>query len=403
MFYSDKVQKALEAKRLELKRLDDAQYVLVQRLKEKRKQLESLSAADVKEKLKGIRAPHALPTPEFDFARLDLRLQLSQPWDPNLASMRHWAAQTLENVTTCAVDGSQLPATKDSPLPLAAVQIAWYINSHTVDGAFNKEASVKILSMEELTGEEDASEAGGEVALRRHEEEVIRVRKLLEQFAGAGERTLVFFDGPLAVSYAAGWRSRIRDRYRSAAVSLLRTSAECRVPLIAYTDRSRARDFTGMLCLLYPDLSPNTQISDAALLDDPQGATWESWRSPTFICQRQDVVEESNYTDHETGKSYGNEIYFTYLKINSEPPARLEFPGWLLRECRLDRVIDWVRAEAIVGGGYPNAIQAADAAAVIDLRDRKRYLRALEEFGRKHNIRTMKPSAKQASKERQRA
>ena len=114
-------------------------------------------------------------------------------------------------------------------------------------------------------------------------------------------------------------------------------------------------------------------------------------------------MEEGNYTDHETGTSYSNEIYFTYLKINSGPPARLEFPAWLLRAGMLDRVIDWVRAEAIGGGGYPYAIQAADAAAVITFADRQRYLRALEEFGRYHDIRTMLASAKQASKERRRA
>ena len=142
-------------------------------------------------------------------------------------------------------------------------------------------------------------------------------------------------------------------------------------------------------------------ISDAAVLDRPiddEGF----WRSTAFLCQRPDVANEENYRDKRDGKSYSKEICFTYLKINHGRPARLEFPKWVLRAGILDRVIDWVRAEAIVGGGYPYAIQAADAAAVITFADRQRFLRALEEFGLKHGIQTMQASSKQASKERRR-
>ena len=403
MFYRDKVIAALEAKRLDLMRIDDAQLDHLQQLQAARDSLATMTAAEVCDRLSAVAAPDALPTPEFDRAP-SLRLALDEPWDDNLAAMRHWAAATLNRIAVCAVDGSQLPATKESPLPLAAVQVAWYVNPHTGNGEFVKEADVEILTPDELGGGEGETEADGRVNLLRHEREVAKVVDFMREQADGQERALVFFDGSLAVSYAAGRRPEVRDRYRAAAVRMLRTSEECEVPLIAYIDNSRARDFARMLCYLQ-NLDPATHalISDAALLDEPLPAPWRGWRSPAFLCQREDVVEAGNYTDSETGRSFSQEICFTYLKTSSRRPARLEFPAWLLRAGVLDRVVDWVRAESIVGGGYPYAIQAADAAAVISFQDRQRYVRALEEFGRRHGIRTLHASAKQASKERRRA
>ena len=69
--------------------------------------------------------------------------------------MRHWAAETLANVTVCAVDGSQLPATKDFPLPVAAIQIAWFANPHQANGAYEKDAYVEVLTPRDL-GDDDS-------------------------------------------------------------------------------------------------------------------------------------------------------------------------------------------------------------------------------------------------------
>ena len=407
MFYRDKVIAALNAKLPVLERIDGAQLEGIQQLKAAQESLATMTAAEVREKVrKNLRddaAPGALPTEEFDRAP-NLRLRLEQPWDDNHAAMRHWAAKTLNQITICAVDGSQLPATKESPLPLAAVQVAWYTNPHTGNGEFTKDAEVEILTPDALGSGEAETEAGGWVNLLRHEREVAKVTEFMEKQASRCNRALVFFDGSLATSYAAGRRKSVRDRYRAAAVQLLRTSEECEVPLIAYIDNSHARDFARMLCNLQGrDPAKHDLISDAALLDEQTDTPWQGWRSPAFTCQREDVVEEGAYTDSKTGKSYSEEICFTYLKTSSRRPARLEFPAWLLRAGKLDQVVDWVRAESIVGGGYPYAIQAADAAAVISFQDRQRFLRAMDEFGRRHGIRTMQASAKQASKERRRA
>jgi hypothetical protein len=46
----------------------------------------------------------------------------------------------------------------------------------------------------------------------------------------------------------------------------------------------------------------------------------------------------------------------------------------------LDEIMDAVRAECVVGNGYPYALETADAAAVITSHDRERFLHAMQEF-----------------------
>ena len=399
VFYRDKVINALNEKRADLTQLDEEQRARLQELFAARDSLSGMASTDICERLAPYDAPGALPTDEFDSVP-GIRIRFPEAWD-NLTAMRHWASETLAGVTVCAVDGSQLPASKDFPLPVAVVQIAWFTNPHTDDGAYEKDAHVEVLAPQELV--KDDTDASLLVALHRYEREVARINTFMREQSARGGDAVALFDGSLTVSFAGAYPDEVRSRYRAAAVSMLRTSEECRIPLVAYIDRSRANDFTTMLCYVNGISRANASlISDATVLDTPiDNAGF--WRSTALLCQRQDVAKKENYKDNQTCKSYSKEICFTYVKINSGPPARLEFPKWMLCAGMLDRVIDWVRAEAIVGGGYPYAIQAADAAAVITFQDRQRFLRALEEFGRRHDIRTMQSSAKQASKERRRA
>jgi hypothetical protein len=61
-------------------------------------------------------------------------------------------------------------------------------------------------------------------------------------------------------------------------------------------------------------------------------------------------------------------------------PARLDIPTWVAEEGLIDEVSDTVRAECVVGNGYPYALETADEAAVITARDREHFLRAVQEF-----------------------
>ena len=52
----------------------------------------------------------------------------------------------------------------------------------------------------------------------------------------------------------------------------------------------------------------------------------------------------------------------------------------------LDEALDVVRAEVIAGNGYPYAIEAADAVAVISLRDREEFYRVFQDFAARNDL-----------------
>jgi hypothetical protein len=56
-----------------------------------------------------------------------------------------------------------------------------------------------------------------------------------------------------------------------------------------------------------------------------------------------------------------------------------------------------VRAECIVGTGYPYALETADAVAVIDLQDRERFFRLVQRFTEQSGI-SLRVSRKSSSK-----
>ena len=95
-------------------------------------------------------------------------------------------------------------------------------------------------------------------------------------------------------------------------------------------------------------------------------------------------------------------IGFAYLKTASpSPPARLEIPMWVYERGLLDEVINIVRAEVIVGNGYPYAIETADQAAVINSRDRLAFEAIFQRFAENQQL-GLRVSPKAVSKHRRR-
>lgn len=91
-------------------------------------------------------------------------------------------------------------------------------------------------------------------------------------------------------------------------------------------------------------------------------------------------------------------IGFVYLQTTRDaPPARLDIPSWVYREGLLEEVVDVVRAECVVGNGYPYAIETADAAAVITGRDLEQAWRLVQEFASRAGLQ-LSFSRKAASK-----
>ncbi|WP_376797156.1 DNA double-strand break repair nuclease NurA [Thermogemmatispora sp.] len=307
----------------------------------------------------------------------------------NHEQARQWA-ECIEGITTLAVDGSQLQPWRDASIPVALVQVGLFINPHQRGRPYVKDVRLEVLAPDEIL-EEASSESADpsgypyselQVSLRRFQLEVETLCGQMERLARQrrpeepAHSPVVFFDGSLVVSFALTMPSPYRERYIAGAVALLQASERFRVPLIGYIDTSYARDIITMLLRLdsmqpQPLLRETKRIHDALLW---QGRLRWGDRTPAMICARGDVLDHYG--------PYRERIAFCYLQaVSQRPPARLEFPRWIVDEGLLDPVIDVVRAEIIAGGqGYPYAIETADAVAVITLQDRSEFYAHFQQF-----------------------
>jgi hypothetical protein len=219
-----------------------------------------------------------------------------------------------------------------------------------------------------------------QVNLRRFELECEVLVEAMRRLAGRAPAPVCFFDGSLIISFAARIRNpELQFGYLRAVRSVLVASEQTRVPLVGFVDTSRARDLVTLLCrLMEYDEPPG--LSDGALLR--RRMSWGD-RTEAFTCARDDGLFEG---DHEA-LDYYSRVHFLYLKTTADnTPVRLDLPSWVLGaggsegETELERVLDVVRAECVVGTGYPYAVETADAVAVITNTDRERFYRTFQEF-----------------------
>lgn len=401
MLHKGKLQAALKAKRDRFTLYDDS---FSEQLKSYRQALETLylryqSSAQLEHELPpslpGMPMVGARPGIEFDRWLVDAAANDYHgpivPFGRSFSTheqMRTWA-ECIEGVTTVAVDGSQLLPWRDASVPVALVQVGFFINPHTRGRPYTKDVRLDVLSPEEIMDEsrnenEDPDRypySDMQVTLRRYLLEVETLCQLMENCATMRRpddllySPIVFFDGSLVVSFAQMMPEPFRQRYIQSAVSLLRTSEQLRVPLIGYIDTSYARDMITMLRRLddaqgQPVLREAHKVHDALLW---QGRLHFGDRTPAMICARGDILESYG--------PYRDSIAFCYMQTTSQrPPARLEFPRWMLDEGLLEPVLDVVRAEVIAGNGYPYAIETADAVSVITMQDRNEFYGQFQHF-----------------------
>lgn len=306
-----------------------------------------------------------------------------------------WARPRLTGVTTFAVDGSQIYPSKDFSIPIALIQVGWFENLHLPTGAYQKDVAVDILTPAQLRTSGSSSQGlEGIVNRRRFEMEIRRLIRYMQEHRSDGEplrknRTLVFYDGSLIASFAETQDPESREFYVQNLQQLLQTSERYRVPLIGYIDTTTARDLTEMLRQLYA-LPEIPGFHDAQLLHPMM--QWGS-RTGLWRCQRPGILKEYG--------AWADKIAFCYLKSNDGYPARLEMPLWIYEDSLLERAIEWVMGEVIVGGGYPYAIETADRAAVLQANDRQIFYRLLQNWAEKENLH-LRLSRKMISKVRRR-
>jgi hypothetical protein len=333
----------------------------------------------------GVEWPGALPTVELD-AAANLCIPFRQAWGSHQEA-RAWALATLRDRPVMAVDGSQITPTKDMSLPVGAIQIGWFVNYHNAGGRYVKDVEIEVLAPHELLGEDDDAESGDatfpnwRVNQERFVRECDRLCALMVEFAPTADadKPLCFFDGSFIISFAGQMRPERAAAYVRAVDRLLVCSQETRVPVVAFVDTSYSRDVVGLIQTLASD-GREIRSSDAALFA-PQLLRWGD-RTPLFLCARADGLS----ADDRAG--FYKNVAFTYLSlVRDRSPARLEMPRWVLDAGRAEEVLDLVRAECVVGTGYPYAIETADALAVISQPDRARFYALFEQFASRSGLR----------------
>lgn len=369
MFDRNKVIAALEQKRNRFQAYGLRQQEEHERLEARLQRFSAQSLASLEAALadRGIAWPGARPTDEFDRAT-QLGIPFAHQWRDHRAA-RTWAFTVLLDRPVLAVDGSQIAPTKDIWPPVAAIQIGWFINEHRAGGSYTKDLIFDVLAPDELEEDADGSSESGflnqQVNRIRFVRECEKLCELMAQYADAEQQAkpLCFFDGSFIISFAG----KLADAapYTRAVQEVLNCSERYCVPLVGFVDRSFSHDMITLIETVQhaPGSIP---LSDANLL----AQYLPNWgdRSPFFVCARGDELSKWGKAD------FYEDVVFTYIRLTADhPPARIEMPRWLLEAGRADEIMDLVRAECVVGSGYPYAVETADAVAVISQQDRQRF------------------------------
>lgn len=366
----------LHSKQADFKHFDGATLGLLQRYSQAFRQLSSLPPAQDQE-------PALVEPLAASQAGI---LPFGQRWHNREESL-DWVRQVLTDVRTFAVDGSQIYPSKDISIPVALVQIGWFENPHHPEGHYEKDIRLDLMTPLELR-EFRPELVDRQVNMRRFKMETDRLVEYIEEHE-RDERCLVLLDGSLVATFAEAFDQETQVFYVDCLLRLLNASDRCRVPLLAYIDTSYALDLVTLLQRSF-GLPPAGSLHDAQLVNS--ALDWGD-RTPLLRCQR-DIL----------GRLYGphkDRIDYTYLKTNDGFPARLELPAWIQEAGRLEEVLNWLRAEVVIGGGYPYAIETADQVAVLRMDDRNAFYRLLQDWSAQAGVQ-LRLSRKMVSKVRRR-
>ena len=346
----------------------------------------------------------AMPSDEITKLK-SFAVRFTENW-ANHEEARVWANKILQNRTTFAADGSQLYVEKDVSLPIGAIQIGWFENPHDATQSYEKNAYFQILSPETLLQKQEEpvipETRVGEI---RFHAEIKKISEFLHKkrdWQRNGEKMpLAFFDNTLLFTLSLS-STIIEKSFLQATFEMIKLSRETEVPVVGYVDASYSKDLINMLNTLYgASGSGQKSLYDSIILSSPNADSpkiLESWGDRTCFCfsKRQGL---SQFLEEVPGESL---VGFTYLQTTREAaPARLDIPSWIYEKGFLNELLDVVRAECVIGLGYPYALETADQTAVITMRDREIFLRALQDFAQREKL-NFNVSRKAASKGRRR-
>jgi hypothetical protein len=381
----------LLANQLEEKRSDFTEFSIAQRdsllvYLSKIQRLEQTSIEEIRERFEVKDETGSMPSAELSRDK-KFAISFNQSWQ-NHEESRRWAFEILQNRTTFAVDGSQIPPTRDVSMTVAAVQVGWFENPHSDQIRYEKNAEFFIMSPGELM----PTPAETRVSERRIQEEVRKAREFLERKKGwqaRGERMpLAFYDNTLLVPFPLSTDSK--GKYIKEMQELILLSEQTGVPLVGYVARSFSRDLLTFLDEFDQEKADADLLYDADILFPH---VLQFWGDRTCFC----YARRKGLTEF-----FGDSIGFIYLQTTSNStPARLDIPSWIYEKGLLDEVLEVVCAECIIGLGYPYALETADQTAVITTQDREMFYKALQDFANENKL-NFTVSRKAASKGRRR-
>ena len=361
------------------------------------------SKVDIESYLDSFDIEGALPTTEFDDTDdIVIPFEESQAWESH-EGVNRWARSLLEGGTTVGVDGSQIDPVDEFEDPIALVQAVWLANSHQPGGEYDQGVETEILTPEDLYYEHPQSGLlqvdQEEVSTARYELELQLLGEQIEAVSGHDPPAVVMHDGPFVLSFTQAFRGPTRSRYGDALGKVLGASEYHRVPIVGYTAGSKASDFATMLERL--DLiETDRTVRDYQIFEE----SVQYWgdRTPLFISRRDNSLEQLQGEYRGEQYDFTNRILFTYLNISDGPQLdRIDMPAWVLTEDLVGYVLRAVRAEAGVGRGYPEILQAADADAVISQSDRNEFLHLYQAFSEEYDM-DLRWNNKALSKQRRR-
>ena len=387
MLFRDFVDKELNDKLTEFREHRESRSEAVTSLLATLSRLAETPYQDIQRRFQNAENIGALPAPEIAVAQT-FTFPFGISW-PNHERARGWAAEILEDRTTFAADGSQIYAGKETSVPVAMIQIGGFENPHNVEKTYEKSSRVEVLSPADLfRDQEEPMNPDVRVEERRYLGEVAAIGAFLRKKKGWKSRSermpLAFFDNPLLVPFS---QKGLQKSLLEATVNLVALSRETEVPLVGYVDRSFSRDLITMLAAFNSSLDDSEKsVYDAWLLSSSAPdrlPVLGSWGDRTCYCysKRRGL---NAFTDHVTGRSM---VGFSYLQTTADSaPARMDIPAWVYEQGLLNELIDVVRAECVVGLGYPYPLETADQTAVISGRDREVFFRALQEFANREKL-----------------
>jgi hypothetical protein len=404
MLYLELLKDQLQKQRDDFKKFAELQSFDLDEYLRTLREISRLTSEEVYRKIEQSENIGAIPSVELD-SQDSFSIEFGTSWT-NHEDARNWANEILKDRTTFAADGSQLYAEKETSLPVGAIQIGWFENPHSQNGNYEKNADFTIISPQKLLeNQEEPLKPENLVGQMRFEAEIERAIKFLDKHKNwreEGKRMPVaFYDGTLLLQTALP-KSDVNEAITGKLIELVKHSYLTKVPIVGYVARSFAKDLVHLSDSFQNRRTSKKQtLYDATILSantSKDKLILQNWGDRTCFCysKRQGL---NAFIDEQTGKSI---VGFSYLQTTADSnPARIDVPTWIFDEGLLNEIIDVVRAECVIGLGYPYVLETADVTAVISNQDRQIFLGALQEFASREKL-NFSVSRKGASKGRRR-